>query len=176
MLVFCVAISSINAFAALRRASMRFPPVMGSFIDPEASSTSTMSSGVVDVDAIFDVEESTESAVMKSESPLETVALMAPEMPISPVDTVLSVQMRPIFSVVFSTTPDQSPIVDASAIVSTFAAARICCARDDALDSSAKAVLPIKGSSANASRAAIAIFNRFMVWPPSCFPPYIPIV
>ena len=45
----------------------------------------------------------------------------------------------------------------------------------DALDSSAKAVLPIKGSSANASSAAIAIFNRFMVWPPSCFPPYAPI-
>ena len=102
-----------------------FSPVMESSIDPDASSTSTMSSGVVDVDAMFDVEESTESAVMKSESPLETVALMAPEMSISLVDTVLSVQIRPIFWVVFSTTPDQSPIVDASAIVSMFAAARI---------------------------------------------------
>lgn len=43
--------------------------LMGSSIDPEASSTSTMSSGVVEVDFAFEVGEGVESAVMNAESP-----------------------------------------------------------------------------------------------------------
>lgn len=43
--------------------------LMGSFIEPEASSTSTMSSGVVEVDFAFEVGEGVENTVMNAESP-----------------------------------------------------------------------------------------------------------
>ena len=43
--------------------------LMGLSIEPEASSTSTMSSGVVEVDFAFEVGEGVESAVMNAESP-----------------------------------------------------------------------------------------------------------
>ena len=43
--------------------------LMGLSIELEASSTSTMSSGVVEVDFAFEVGEGVESAVMNAESP-----------------------------------------------------------------------------------------------------------
>lgn len=55
-------------------------------IEPEASSTITMSSGVVTVTVELDVEDIAESVVRKSDSSFSPAAM-----------TVLSVQIRPTF-------------------------------------------------------------------------------
>ena len=77
---------------------MRFvPSLMESSIEPEASSTNTMSSGVVDVDATFEVPERAESTVTNAElSHLTT----SPSLVVTEsADTVLSVHIRPILEV-----------------------------------------------------------------------------
>lgn len=87
ILSFCLAMVSIKLLAALLSASIRLvrsPPPIGSSIEPEASSTITMSSGVVTVTVELDVEDIAESVVRKSDSSFSSVAL-----------TVLSVQIRP---------------------------------------------------------------------------------
>ena len=100
MFLFCFAISSMNEFAAALSASILFvlsPLPMRSSIEPEASSTSTISSGCATVDFKFDVDESAENAVRKSASGLFLIVIV-PSAPVSSmpsVDTVLSVQMRP---------------------------------------------------------------------------------
>lgn len=95
---FCSAILFTKLFAALFNASMRFvPPLIGSSIEPEASSTSTMSSGVVEVNFAFEVDESAESAVTNAESPRSTTLPLL--VVIVSVDTVLSVHIRPMFAV-----------------------------------------------------------------------------
>ena len=66
---------------------------MGSSIEPEASSTITMSSGLGTVVIVFDVEDIAESVVTKSD--------------ISPASTVLSVQIRPTFCVVILPLPSE---------------------------------------------------------------------
>ena len=79
--------ASIKVLAAVFSASMRFvlsPVPIGSSIEPEASSTITMSSGLPEI-VVSDVEEMADSVVRKSESPLSTAL------------TVLSVQIRPTF-------------------------------------------------------------------------------
>ena len=114
---FCSAIWFTKLFAALFNASMRFvPPSMESSIEPEASSTSTMSSGVVEEDFTFEVDESAERAVMNAESPrLMTLPLLVV---IVSVDTVLSVHIRPMFAVLGVSPPRitaQSSMEDGSA-------------------------------------------------------------
>ena len=95
---FCSAILFTKSFAALFNASMRFvPSSMEPSIEPEASSTNTISSGVVEEDFTFEVDESAERAVMNAESPrLMTLPLLVV---IVSVDTVLSVHIRPMFAV-----------------------------------------------------------------------------
>ena len=66
---------------------------MGSSIEPEASSTITMSSGLGTVVIVFDVEDIAESVVTKSD--------------LSPASTVLSVQIRPTFCVVILPLPSE---------------------------------------------------------------------
>ena len=66
---------------------------MGSFIEPEASSTITISSGLGTVVVVLDVEDIAESVVRKSDS--------------SPTSTVLSVQIRPTFCVVILPLPSE---------------------------------------------------------------------
>lgn len=86
---FCLAMVSVKLFAAFFSASIRSvlsPLPIGSFIEPEASSTITMSSGVVTVTVELDVEDIAESVVKKSDSSFSPVA-----------STVLSVQIRPTF-------------------------------------------------------------------------------
>ena len=63
-----------------------------------------MSSGVEDVIVRFDVDEMAERDVRKSESSSFSIVISpsAPERTILPFETVLSVQMRPTFSVEFS--------------------------------------------------------------------------
>ena len=90
----------MNEFAAALSASILFVSSrlpMESSIEPEASSTSTISSGCATVDFKFDVDESAENAVRKSASGLFSIVIdpPAPVKTMSPVDTVLSVQMRP---------------------------------------------------------------------------------
>ena len=91
-------------------------------MEPDMSSTSTMSRGVVDVVMVFDMEERAESPTRKSELPFSilTEEPTSPESVMSPSCTVLSVQIRPTFSVVFSkpTSPLQLPSVELSATVS----------------------------------------------------------
>ena len=83
-------------------------------IDEDVSSTSTMSSGVVAVEDKFDVEESAESAVKKTEpSAFLTVMLL---LVMESVVTDLSVQMRPTFAVLPLMRPSQSQMVSGSAI------------------------------------------------------------
>ena len=80
---------SMKLLAALSSALIRWvesPRPIGSFIEPEASSTITMSSGVVTVTVELDVEDIAESVVKKSDSSFFPVA-----------STVLSVQIRPTF-------------------------------------------------------------------------------
>ena len=92
ILSFCLAMVSIKLLAALLSASIRLvrsPPPIGSSIEPEASSTITISSGVVTVTVELDVEDIAESVVKKSDSSFSPVA-----------STVLSVQIRPTFWVV----------------------------------------------------------------------------
>lgn len=77
---------------------------IGSSMEPEASSTSTMSSGSVAVSRRLDVEEIALKAVRKSES-LFLEMILSPPAPVSTMssaETVLSVQMRPTFWVLFS--------------------------------------------------------------------------
>ena len=102
----------IKLFAALFSASIRLvesPPPIGSSIEPEASSTIAMSSGVVTVTVELDVEDIAESVVKKSDSSFSPVAL-----------TVLSVQIRPTFWVVTLLPPwpaaqiSQRPLVSGS--------------------------------------------------------------
>ena len=66
---------------------------MGSSIEPEASSTITMSSGLGTVVIVLDVEDIAESVVTKSD--------------LSPASTVLSVQIRPTFCVVILPLPSE---------------------------------------------------------------------
>ena len=62
-----------------------------------------MSKGVEDVVVRFEVEEMAESDVRKSDLPFSIVMVPpAPVSSMSPSETVLSVQMRPTFSVEFS--------------------------------------------------------------------------
>ena len=120
MLWFCLAIVVTKSFAASFNASMRFVlslRFMGSSIDPEASSTSTMSSGVVDVDFTFEVDESAERAVMNAESSPRLMTLPLLVVIVS-VDTVLSVHIRPMFAVLGVSPPRiaaQSSMEDGSA-------------------------------------------------------------
>ena len=104
----------MKEFAASFRASMRLVESvrpMASSIEPEASSTSTMSSGVVAVSCRFDVDEMALKAVRKSESPLlMTFSPPAPERTMSSSETVLSTQMRPTFWVLLSR-PQSSHVV-----------------------------------------------------------------
>ena len=162
---FCLAISSMNEFAALLSASMRFvvsPLPMGSLIDPEASSTSTMSSGVVAVSDRFDVDDSAVSAVTKSAPfALDTVTSF---LLIVSFDTVLSVQMRPTLDVSFSTSPCQSQMVEGSV---TAVLLPLYVVADEP---SANAAPPNSGDNASTSTAANAALKRFvdfMSSPPS---------
>ena len=82
---------SIKWLAAFLSASIRLgesSPPIGSSIEPEASSTITMSSGLETSDVVSDVEDIAESVVKKSDFPSSIVW------------TVLSVQIRPTFCVV----------------------------------------------------------------------------
>ena len=93
---FSSAILSIKLLAAVFSASIRLVrslELIGSFIEPEASSTSTMSSGLGTVVVVLDVEDIAESVVTKSDS--------------SPASTVLSVQIRPTFCVVILPLPSE---------------------------------------------------------------------
>ena len=72
-------------------------------MDPETSSTSTMSSGVVTEELKEDAEESAERETRKSASGSFATVMLSEDPPVSvtsPVLTLLSVQMRPTFSVV----------------------------------------------------------------------------
>lgn len=109
---FCLAMVSIKLFAAPFSASIRLvrsPPPIGSSIEPEASNTITMSSGVVTVTVELDVEDIAESVVTKSDALFSPVSL-----------TVLSVQIRPTFWVVTLLPPwpaaqiSQRPLVSGS--------------------------------------------------------------
>ena len=87
MLSFCVAIVSIKLLAAAFNASIRLVRsllLISSSIEPEASSTITMSSGLPEI-VVSDVEEIADSVVRKSDFPSLTAL------------TVLSVQIRPMF-------------------------------------------------------------------------------
>ena len=81
-----------------------------------------MSKGVEDVIVRFDVEEMAESDVRKSESSPFSIVMVppAPVRSMLPSETVLSVQMRPTFSVEFSR--PQSRHVDAEEESATFSA------------------------------------------------------
>ena len=72
-----------------------------------------MSSGVVEVDFAFEVDESAESAVMNAELP-RSIAFPLLAVIVLSADTVLSVQMRPILDVSLPTIVCQSFIVDGS--------------------------------------------------------------
>ena len=166
MLWFCSAIWFTKLFAALFNASMRFvPSSMESSIEPEASSTSTISSGVVEEDFTFEVDESAERAVMNAESPrLMTLPLLVV---IVSVDTVLSVHIRPMFAVLGVSPPRiaaQSSMEDGSA---TEAAPP----RMERLppSSSAKAKLPPKHIRASAKAIASNGRIRFIFDPQSYF-------
>ncbi|CDB33986.1 unknown [Eggerthella sp. CAG:209] len=138
---------------------------MGSSIDPEASSTSTMSSGVVDVDDTLDVDERAESAVTNAESPrLMTLPLLVV---IVSVDTVLSVHIRPMFAVLGVSPPRitaQSSMEDGSATEA--APPRM---ERPLPSSSAKAKLPPKHIRASAKAIASNGRIRFIFDPQSCF-------
>ena len=88
--LFCLAIVSMKSPAAPLSAVMRlvlsWPPI-GSSIDPEASSTSTMSRGLTSVVVVSEVDDMTESVVRKS------------DFSSSATRTVLSVQIRPTLCV-----------------------------------------------------------------------------
>lgn len=112
---FCLAMASMKLLAALSSASMRLvgsPPPISSSIEPEASSTITMSSGVVTVTVELDVEDMAKSVVRKSDFSFSSVAL-----------TVLSVQIRPTCWVVTLLPPwpaaqiSQRPLVSGSTTV-----------------------------------------------------------
>lgn len=86
MLLFCSAMVSIKELAAALSASMRLVESLSPMslsIDPEASSTITISSGLVTSDVVSEVEDIVESVVTKSD--FSSCAG----------STVLSVQIRP---------------------------------------------------------------------------------
>lgn len=85
MLLFCSAMVSIKLFAADLSALMRVVDLspISSLIEPEASSTRTISSGLVTSDVVSEVEEIVESVVTKSDYSSSAGS------------TVLSVQIRP---------------------------------------------------------------------------------
>ena len=168
---FCSAIVVTKSFAAFFNASMRFVlslRFMGSSIDPEASSTSTMSSGVVDVDDTLDVDERAESAVTNAESPrLMTLPLVV--VIVSSADTVLSVHIRPMFAVLGVSPPRiaaQSFMEDGSTVTVGPTPPRM----ERLLpSSSAKAKLPPKHIRASAKAIASNGRIRFIFDPQSCF-------
>ena len=144
---------------------MRFassPSPIGSSIDPEASSTNTISSGVVAVSERFEVDDNAVSAVRKS-APFSLDTVM-PFLLISLSDTVLSVQIRPTLDVSFSTSPCQSQMVEGSV---TAVLLPLYVVADE---SSANAAPPNSGDNASTSTAANAALKRFvdfMSSPPS---------
>lgn len=81
-------------------------------IDPDASSTRTISSGVVAVSDRLEVDDNAVSAVRKS-APF-SFDMVTPFLLISPSDTVLSVQIRPTLDVSLLISPDQSQMVEGS--------------------------------------------------------------
>ena len=98
--LFFSAVLSIKALTAVFSASMRFvrsPFPMGSSILPEASSTSTTSSGFVSVVVVDAWEDSADSATRKS-APLSVGTAMGswPFRSICSSSTVLSAQIRPV--------------------------------------------------------------------------------
>ena len=158
--MFCAAILLTKSFAAFFNASMRFVLSllpMGSSIEPEASSTSTISSGVVEVEATFEVDESAESAVMNAELP-RFICCPLLTVIVSSADTVLSVQIRPILDVSLPTTACQSLIVDGSVTEER-----------PFPPPSAKAKPPPKHTRASAKAIASNGRIRFIFDPQSCF-------
>ena len=141
---------------------MRFvssPPPMASSIDPEASSTSTMSSGVVAVSDRLEVDDNAVSAVRKS-APF-SFDMVTPFLLISPSDTVLSVQIRPTLDVSLLISPDQSQMVEGSVTAVLFPP------YVTADESSANAAPPNSGDNASTSTAANAALKRFVDFMPS---------
>ena len=110
LLSFSVAELSINSFTASLSRFIRFVLSVcptGSFILPDTSSTSTISSGTVVCPTIFAVEESAESPTRKSEFALFVIVADCDSFCLLvsvtfPVDTDLSVHMRPTFFVLSS--------------------------------------------------------------------------
>ena len=110
LLSFSFAELSIKSFTASLSRSIRFVRSVspaGSSILPDTSSTSTISNGTVVSPTILAVAESAERPTRKSESaPFFIVAdcgsSCLPVSVTSPVDTDLSVHMRPTFSVLSS--------------------------------------------------------------------------
>ena len=155
----------MNEFAAFLSASMRFvlsPPPIELSIDPEASSTSTMSSGVVAVSDRLEVDDSAVSAVRKS-APF-ALSTVTPFLLISLSDTVLSVQMRPTLDVSLLISPDQSQMVEGSVTTVLFPP------YVTADEPSANAAPPNSGDNTSTSTAANAALKRFvdfMSSPPS---------
>ena len=138
---------------------------MESSIEPEASNTNTMSSGVVEEDFTFEVDESAERAVMNAESPrLMTLPLLVV---IVSVDTVLSVHIRPMFAVL-GVSP---PRIAAQSLMEDGSATEAAPPRMERLppSSSAKAKLPPKHIRASAKAIASNGRIRFIVDPQSCF-------
>ena len=151
----------MNEFAALLSAAMRFvssPPPMASSIDPETSSTSTMSSGVVAVSDRLEVDDDAVSAVRKS-APF-SLDMVTPFLLISPSDTVLSVQIRPTLDVSLLISPDQSQMVEGSVTAVLFPP---YVAADEP---SANAAPPNSGDNASTSTAANAALKRFVDFMP----------
>ena len=98
--LFFFAVLSIKVLTAVFSAVMRFvlsPFPMGSSILPEASSTSTTSSGFVSVVVVDAWEDSADSATRKS-APLSLGTAMGswPFRSICSSSTVLSAQIRPV--------------------------------------------------------------------------------
>ena len=102
--LFFFAVLSIKSPTAVFSASMRFVPSfcpMGSSILPEASSTSTTSSGFVSVVVVDAWEDSADSATRKSAPfPLGTaMGALSARSPVKVIlfsSTVLSAQIRPV--------------------------------------------------------------------------------
>ena len=110
LLSFASAELSIKSFTASLSRTIRFVESVcpeGSSILPDTSSTSTISSGTVVCPTIFAVEESVERPIRKSEFAsffivADCDSFCLPVSVTSPVDTDLSVHMRPTFFVLSS--------------------------------------------------------------------------
>ena len=100
--LFFVAVLSIKAPTASLSASMRFVrpfSSMGSSILPEASSTSTTSSGFVSVVVVDAWEDSADSATRKSALSGTAMGSLSARSPLKVIlfsSTVLSAQIRPV--------------------------------------------------------------------------------